>query len=213
MQYHKAYVRGVLDDKNVSGVYMGDNIYYDDATEGLAGVINHTLTLRLNQGWIISHVYRHIDSIGLHYGWEPIGDLIVAMLFPRFLAPNKIMSGGHKKMLNYAGYKLEKRTSMNVSVIGEGYAYFGRFGMCIYVFCWGILFSLAINFMLFCEKLTGFGFFFIPYVFFRVSSPECDTLTPANYFVKAIIFLAAIIFIWQSFYRREKLLKATTVIH
>ena len=170
-------------------------------------MIHETIAKRLNQGWIISYVYNHINDYNLSYGWETLFDTFKAVLLPRFLAPDKRISGGRENMKKMAGYELTPQTSMNVCLIGEGYACFGRYGLCVFMLCCGLGFSLALNLTMRCEKATGFGFFFIPAIFFNATVAETDLLTVMNHAVKAALFLMILVWIWNSFYNRKNLQK------
>ena len=107
-------------------------------------------------------------------------------------------------MEKMAGYELSAKTSMNVSLVGEGYACFGRYGLCIFMFCCGLVFSLGLNLTMIWEKAAGFGFFFIPVIFFGTTVAESDLLTVTNHAVKAALFLIILIWAWKSFNNREK---------
>jgi len=203
-QYYKSYMRDAMKLTNTSGVYRGDAIYYDDPEYGVARMIHETIAVRLNQGWIISRVYNHINDYNLSYGWETLFDTFKAVLLPRFLAPDKRLSGGRENMEKMAGYDLNAKTSMNVSLVGEGYACFGRYGLCIFMFCCGLVFSLGLNLTMIWEKAAGFGFFFIPVIFFNTTVAESDLLTVTNHAVKAALFLIILIWAWKSFNNREK---------
>ena len=114
-------------------------------TEGISENYFQELVDRLNQGWIIARIMYVVPDYEPYAEGETIEDAIFAALVPRFLAPNKVRSGGE----NFERFtKIElKGTSMNLGLIGEAYANYGLRGSFLFLFIVGLAFKLSFNYI------------------------------------------------------------------
>jgi len=143
---------------------------------------------RANQGALVTWVMDYTPRVQNFGNGETIKESIIAAIFPRFLMPNKAEAGGKVSFERYTGRKL-KGTSMNLSLLGEGWANFGYWGGLFFMFGVGVFYSLS--FKLFCDIIKRYPiyFFFIPFIFIYTIKAEDDLLTPLNHIVKASLVL------------------------
>jgi hypothetical protein len=154
-----------------------------------------SLNPRLNQGWIISAIMSHVPDVEPFADGKTIKEAITGSLLPRFLNSNKKVSGGREGFIRYTGLSLGESTSMALSIIGESYANFGKFGGIIFMTLWGLFLSVVWNRIRIKVYNNNFYFFFIPLVFFQVIKAETELLTVLNHLVKSIIVVMLFLFL------------------
>lgn len=147
---------------------------------------------RANQGALVTWVMAHTPKIQPYGEGETIKDAIIAAIFPRFLMPDKAQAGGKENFVKYTGHILNKSTSMNISLLGEGWANFGYWGGLFFMFGVGVFYSYV--YRIFSETMQQFPlyFFFIPFVFIYTIKAEDDLLTPLNHIFKALMVMFAL---------------------
>ncbi|MBI9062183.1 MAG: hypothetical protein JEZ14_09345 [Marinilabiliaceae bacterium] len=147
------------------------------------------MNARLNQGWIISAVMKHIPEYEPYAGGSTIIEGIEAALLPRFLAPNKKKAGGRENFMKYTGLPLGENTSMGISLAGEGYANYGVYGGIFFMFCWGLFIGW------FWQKLSNWSFFYptlliwSPILFLQVIKAETEFVVVLNHLIKASVLV------------------------
>lgn len=147
---------------------------------------------RLNQGWIIARVMNHMPAKQEFVRGETIENGIYAALLPRILAPNKAEAGGRANFERFTGTELPETTSMDVSLVGEGYANFGKTGGIIFLLVMGAFYNLAIIKTISLAKLYPTIILWLPIIFFQVIKAETDFATVLNHFTKAVIVTFAV---------------------
>lgn len=148
--------------------------------------MDKTIAVRFNQGWIISNIYENIPDRQPYFYGEGIGGDLAAILLPRFLWENKKNGGGRELFLKTTGLELGEHTSINVSILGEGYAHWGRWGSCLYLFAIGVLLRGVIFLLTEWQRKNPLVFFMVPLVFFSAIKAETDTVMILNHIVKAL---------------------------
>ena len=109
--------------------------------ENLLGTLN-----RGNQAWIFASTVNRMDSYNDFQGMNNVNKYLEAALLPRFLAPNKIKSGGEsgREIFNqFSGHVLAEGTSMGLGVFADGYIAYGAWGVYIFGFLLGLIFSIS----------------------------------------------------------------------
>ncbi|MBI9061932.1 MAG: hypothetical protein JEZ14_08070 [Marinilabiliaceae bacterium] len=143
------------------------------------------MNVRLNQGWIISAVMNHVPQKEPFANGNTIWEGVESSLLPRFLAPNKKKAGGQENFRRYTGLSLGDNTSMGISIIGEGYANYGRSGGILFMFLWGLFIGW------FWKKLwdvsNSFPTILIwsPILFLQVVKAETEFAVVLNHLTKA----------------------------
>lgn len=150
--------------------------------------------VRLNQGWIISSVMMHTPYAEPFARGETL-EVAGASLVPRVLWPNKPDAGGRENFERFTGLQLHGSTSMNISLLGEGYANFGVTGAPVFLFIAGALISIALKICVMICRRYSVLIVLLPIVMFQALKAETDTLTILNHVVKAsaLMVLGAII--------------------
>ena len=147
---------------------------------------------RLNQGWIIARVLNHMPENQEFVRGETIEDGIFAALVPRILVPDKAMAGGRANFERFTGTELPDTTSMDISLVGEGYANYGKFGGVIFLLVIGIFYNLAIIKTVSLAKKYPTIILWLPIIFFQVIKAETDFATVLNHFTKAVMVTFAV---------------------
>jgi len=160
-----------------------------------AEALEQGVLARLNQAWIISHVMRHVPSGEPYANGGTVTDALVAAAVPRFLVPDKAEAGGRANFTRFTGLPLVGSTSMNLSLLGEGFANFGRRGSILFLFLCGAAMSLAIAVCFRQARLRPTFVFWMPLVFYQAIKAETDLAEILNQIVKgglvaAVCFLA-----------------------
>ena len=146
------------------------------------------LTARFNQGWLISKTISYIPQQQPFAGPEPLTAAIIGGFIPRFLWPDKPMSGGVENMWRYAGVKL-RAVSMNVSPMGEPYGSFGLPGAWVFMFFFGLFFRWSFLKILVVAKQYPTLILWVPSIYVMVVRVESDVLTGFNAFTKSVLMV------------------------
>lgn len=155
---------------------------------------NEMTITRLNQGWIITRVMRYVPFAQPYAEGETVKNAFKAALLPRFISESKATAGGRENMLRFTGIDLQDGTSMNISLIGEGYGNYGKMGGVVFMFCIGVLYSLILRFLFLRSRENPTILFWIPFLFLQVVKAETDLTTTFNYLVKATIVMGIVFF-------------------
>lgn len=159
------------------------------------------LNARLNQGWIISAVMDHTPRVQrLAYG-STIKEAVFATMLPRFINPNKARAGGIENFEKYTGLYLEEGTSMGISLMGEGYANYGKTGGIIFMGFWGLTLTLFWVFISKQIKRNNLILFFVPLIFLQVVKAETELVVVLNHLVKATVLVFGVLYIMKKTFR------------
>lgn len=159
------------------------------------------LNVRLNQGWIISRIMLHVPKKEPFANGSTITEAISATLLPRFLSPDKAISGGRKNFMRYSGLELNKGTSMGISLAGEGWANFGYYGGIIFMLGWGLFVGWFWRFINTKTAIYPTLLIWSPLIFQQVIKAETELLDVLNHLVKAAILVFIILWIIKKQWR------------
>ncbi|GAA4426863.1 hypothetical protein GCM10023188_09360 [Pontibacter saemangeumensis] len=159
---------------------------------------NELTVTRLNQGWIITRVMNYVPYVRPYADGETVSQAFSSTLLPRFLAPDKaIVAGGREKMERFTGIVLQEGTSMNISLLGEGYGNYGKTGGVLFMFLIGIAFSLILRVLLVKSIHHHTYIFWIPFLYLQVIKAETDLATTLNYIFKASIVMFLVFYVFR----------------
>ncbi|REE27443.1 hypothetical protein DFQ09_101274 [Winogradskyella pacifica] len=186
----------------VWGGYSGSytTLFIDILSKRLSGGLSENteeqgeLNVRLNQGWIISAIMEHTPRMQAYADGSTVNEAIMASLLPRFLTPNKKIAGGVENFEKYTGIELGSSTSMGMSLIGEGYANYGRVGGMFFMGIWGCVLGWVWLFLSKKIEHNMIIFFFLPLIFFQVVKAETELVVVLNHLVKSTILV--FLFLW-----------------
>ncbi|WP_439883010.1 hypothetical protein ACSX1A_07545 [Pontibacter sp. MBLB2868] len=164
---------------------------------------NELAITRLNQGWIIAKVMQYVPFFKPHAEGVTISGAFNAALLPRFIAESKATAGGRVMMERFTGIVLQDGTSMNISLIGEGYGNYGRDGGILFMFLIGIVYSLILRQLFIKSQENPTLIFWIPFLFLQVVKAETDLTTTLNYLVKASITMFIVFFAFRKILKIE----------
>jgi hypothetical protein len=150
---------------------------------------------RLNQGWIIARIIGHMPEKYPFVRGETIETAIYAGLLPRVLAPTKAKAGGRANFERFTGTELPETTSMDISLVGEGYANYGKVGGVIFLLFIGVFYNLIIIKIISLSKIYPTLILWIPVLFFQVIKAETDFATVFNHFTKAALVAFIVFFV------------------
>lgn len=135
---------------------------------------------RLNQGWIISAVMRHVPDREPFADGETLKTAIEAALLPRFLAPDKKKAGGQVDFRRFTGLGLDDSTSMAISPLGEAYANFGKEGGIVLMMAWGAIFGGLIRVVRHVSLTYPTIILWVPLFVYQAIKAETEFLTVLN---------------------------------
>lgn len=148
----------------------------------------HGALARINQGWIHSRIIQQIPENQYHARGKTIQEAIQASLLPRLVDSDKKKAGGKENFEQFTGFTLQPGVSMGISLLGEGYANFGRTGCCIFLFMIGLLYRFVFIRYVNAAVTNPFLLFFLPLVFFQVVKAETELVVVLNHLVKSLLF-------------------------
>lgn len=144
---------------------------------------------RLNQGWIIARIMGHMPKDYDFVKGETILDGIYAGIVPRIFVPDKVMAGGRANFERFTGTPLPETTSMDISLIGEGYANYGFYGGMVFLLIMGLFYNWIIVTIVKLSKNHPVIILFVPMLFFDVIKAETDFATVFNYLTKSALIV------------------------
>jgi hypothetical protein len=156
------------------------------------------LNVRLNQGWIISAIIKHVPKKEPYANGATVKKAIWASLLPRFLNPDKKRAGGRENFSKYTGLNIRKNTSMGMSIIGEAYANYGKNGGILFMLLWGGFLTLFWNFLMQIAEKKKIVLFILPLIFLQAVKAETELVVVLNHLVKSSIICYVLIWYLES---------------
>lgn len=162
------------------------------------------MAARLNQGWIIARIMSYMPVKQPFVRGETIQTALYASLLPRFLAPAKARAGGRANFERFTGTPLPETTSMDISLVGEGYANFGSFGGMAFIFIVSLLYNWVIVKVVALSKNNPTLILWIPFLFFQVMKAETDFATVFNYLTKAALITYLVFYFTNRIIKKQE---------
>ena len=164
-------------------------------SESLFGEDNLLSSLnRGNQAWIFASTIDRMDHYKDFQGMKNVNKYIEAALLPRFLAPNKLTSGNKEIFNQFSGHIINETTSMGLGIFADGYIAYGTWGVYIFGFVLGLIFSLAFKLV---ERWTKISHFYVllllPMLSYAVR-PDCELQTTINHLVKSALLYGVLVY-------------------
>jgi len=163
--------------------------------------VMNNVNVRLNQGWIIARILHHVPQNEPYARGETIRKGIEAAVMPRILLPGKAVAGGKENFERFTGTPLNKNTSMDLSLAGEGYANFGRWGGVFFMLIMGLFYNIVLISIVRLSRNHPTLILWIPLLFFQVVKAETDFATVFNHLVKSIMV------VWVVFWSIQRIFK------
>lgn len=162
----------------------------------LIGSDNLLSTLnRGNQAWIFASTVENMDRSKNFQGLTNVNKYMEAAILPRFLAPNKIQSGDKEIFNEFSGHEINEGTSMGLGIFADGYVAYGAWGVYIFGFALGLIFSLTFKLV---ERWTRVSPFYVllllPLLNYAVR-PDCELQTTINHLFKGILLYGFLVYL------------------
>ena len=168
-----------------TGSEVSDDIGSED---NILGSLN-----RGNQAWIFASTKERMDRIGDFQGLHILGIYAEAALLPRFLAPDKLMSGDKKIFNTYSGHQINQSTSMGLGVFADGYIAYGYWGVMFFTFGLGLLFNFTFRIVESWAKLSEFYVLMVLPLLNYAIRPDCELQTTINHLVKGLMVFGILV--------------------
>lgn len=154
-------------------VILSDDNYYSSLNRG-------------NQAWIFASTIDNMNRNRNFQSLDVVGKYFEAALLPRFLAPNKIKSGDKSIFNEFSGHQINEDTSMGLGIFADGYIAFGSFGVYLFGFGLGLLFSVVFKIVEKWSQISPFfGLLLLPILNYAVR-PDCELQTTLNQIIKGL---------------------------
>jgi hypothetical protein len=164
---------------------VSDEVVSED---NLMGSLN-----RGNQAWIFASAKNRMDQVEDYQGFNILVIYLEAALLPRILAPNKIRSGDKKIFNTFSGHQINSNTSMGLGVFADGYIAFGFWGVMLFTFGLGLLFSISFRIIESWAKLSEFYVLMVLPILNYAIRPDCELQTTINHTVKGLLVFGILV--------------------
>lgn len=193
IQVAKPFIRRLsASERNITTFYeTADTKINEENILQEQGWINYNIS-RINQGWIISRIMYNVPTFEPFANGETIWVGIKGSLLPRFIAPDiRTQAGNSAYFERFTGQKLARRTSMDISIVGEAYANYGVTGGAIFMFFLGLFFNFILHYIINLSLKHPILLLMIPFMFLHAVKAETDFTSTMNYLVKSIFTVIA----------------------
>jgi len=172
--------------------------------ENLTGEANLLSTLtRSNQAWIFASTVDHMDRYKDFQGLTNVILYTEAALLPRFLAPDKIQSGDKVIFNKFSGHTINEGTSMGLGIFADGYIAYGAWGVAIFGFALGLLFSITFKVVENWTQISPFFMLFLFPILNYAVRPDCETQTTINHLVKSMFIYWLLVVAYRRYFSQK----------
>lgn len=148
---------------------------------------------RTNQGWLIARTLNYVPAAEPFAEGETVRNALSASFLPRIIAPEKYQAGSTDLVTRFTGLPMNKNTSMGLSLAGEMYANFGRFGGLVSVFILGLLLGLLYRVFVRWSRESVLWWAWAPYIMLYTMQAESGLAEGLNHVTKSSIVMFAAI--------------------
>jgi len=165
-------------------------------SENLYGENNLLSTLnRGNQAWIFASTVDNMEKGKNFQGLTNVNKYLEAALLPRILAPNKLKSGDKEIFNEFSGHVINENTSMGLGIFADGYIAYGAWGVYIFGFALGLIFSLTFKLVERWSKISPFYVLLLLPLLNYAVRPDCELQTTINHLAKGIILYGFLVYL------------------
>jgi hypothetical protein len=183
-------------------------------SESLIGEDNLLSTLnRGNQAWIFASTVDHMSISKNYQGLNIVNKYLESALLPRFLAPNKIKSGDKEIFNQFSGHTLNEGTSMGLGIFADGYIAYGVWGVYIFGFALGLIFSLTFKLVERWTKVSPFYVLLLLPLLNYAVRPDCELQTTINHLAKGIILYGFLVYLTRKRFTLDSQENKRKLIH
>jgi hypothetical protein len=183
-------------------------------SESIIGENNLLSTLnRGNQAWIFASTVERMDRFKDFQGLNNVNKYIESALLPRFLAPNKLKSGDKEIFNQFSGHTINETTSMGLGIFADGYIAYGSWGVYIFGFVLGLIFSLTFKLVERWTKISPFYVLLLLPMLNYAVRPDCELQTTINHLVKSIVVFGALVYFTKDRFTLESTRNQRKLLH
>lgn len=150
---------------------------------------------RGNQAWIFASTVENMKSNKNYQGLTIVNRYLEAAILPRFLAPNKISSGDKEIFNEFTGHSINENTSMGIGIFADGYIAYGAWGVYIFGFVLGLIFSLTFKLVERWTKVSPFYVLLLLPLLNYAVRPDCELQTTINHLFKGILLYGFLVYL------------------
>lgn len=176
--------------------------------DNLIGTLN-----RGNQAWIFASTVNNMDQNKNFQGLTNVNKYMEAALLPRFLAPNKLSSGNKEIFNEFSGHTINEGTSMGLGIFADGYIAYGAWGVYIFGFVLGLIFSLTFKLVERWTKLSPFYVLLLLPLLNYAVRPDCELQTTINHLFKGILFYGFLVYLTRKRFTLDSQENQRKLIH
>ncbi len=183
-------------------------------SESLIGEENLLSSLnRGNQAWIFASTVDRMDHYKDFQGMTNVNKYIEAALLPRFLAPNKLESGDKEIFNSFSGHIINGGTSMGLGIFADGYIAYGAWGVYIFGFVLGLIFSLTFKLVERWTKISPFYVLLLLPMLNYAVRPDCELQTTINHLAKSIVVFGALVYFTKNRFTLDSTRNQRKMLH
>jgi len=150
---------------------------------------------RGNQAWIFASTVDNLDRTKNFQGLTNVNKYLESALLPRFLAQNKIKSGDKEIFNEFSGHIINESTSMGLGIFADGYIAYGAWGVYIFGFALGLIFSLTFKLIERWSKISPFYVLLLLPLLNYAVRPDCELQTTINHLAKGIMLYGFLVYL------------------
>jgi hypothetical protein len=189
----------------LSQASTNDNILTNE--NNVRGTLN-----RSNQAWIVASTVNNMDTYKDFQGMKNVLTYFEAALLPRVLAPNKITSGNQEHFNKFSGHEIGENTSMGLGIFADGYIAFGAWGLWIFGFALGLIFSLSFKLVERWSYISPFYVLFLLPMLNYAARPDCETQTTINQITKSILMFGGLVWLTKNRFSLKSSTSASLIL-
>ena len=148
---------------------------------------------RLNQGKIVEAIFNHVPAVQPFAAGSTLTESLYAAAVPRVVDPDKPIGSDRERFMRYTGHVLQPDVSMNLGILGEGYANFGEWGAIGLLLVYGLIFGAGAVFFLHRAWTHPLWWAWFGFVFYWWPKTEGGVADSLNHAVKATVVLLAVV--------------------
>jgi hypothetical protein len=157
----------------------------------------------------VDNLDRNKDFQGL----KNVNKYLEAAILPRFLAPNKLSSGNKEIFNKFSGHTINEGTSMGLGIFADGYIAYGAWGVYIFGFVLGLLFSLTFKLVERCTKISPFYVLMLLPLLNYAVRPDCELQTTITHLFKGILLYGFLVYLTRKRFTMDSHENKSKLIH
>jgi hypothetical protein len=168
---------------------------------------------RGNQAWIFASTIDRMDRYKDFQGMTLVNKYFEAALLPRFLAPNKLTSGNKEIFNQFSGHIINETTSMGLGIFADGYISYGAWGVYIFGFTLGLIFSLTFKLVERWTKTSPFYVLLLLPILSYAVRPDCELQTTINHLLKSAVAYGALVYFTKNRFTLDSAQNQRKLLH